>query len=739
VEFPFDFRVKEDKAKPKEGRTSVEKELRLETAGQRALEASLFIDKKFLDVAVITGEQTPPELLFGRSAWKGYTDARALARQSISQELSVDLIKRIHEKVANPVEPKIAGKIRNSNVRAGDYNDPTKAVRYTNEQIESIKQNPHLVFEPTDGANTGFIHYPFTKDGQNTRQYIEELLEEVCTWYNAEIKNPNADPHRLAAILQRRIISIHPFLDANGTTSRLLMNWSLEKTGAAPSAIDNPSSDITTSEDEWTQTVRNGSKKYEESKRRLKALEACGIEDIAFVLGVYPEKAFYDYIFRYIGKPPRFFSNNGMQDHQDFDSFFTQFINELSEFQKFLQSTTKIGDKQITQGGLISDAFMKLQSQQGVLPQQALDEFFTDVNLFRGGSLDVENVDDSQLLQLLTQYTGVGTGYRALGKSYMSPLSGDISSRQQINESAAYYNKVVAKHYLKTKHPTNNTYGADVRELSQAIRGHVGGGKSVWESPFVSTSFSKSVSESFAGGLAKYGVLFALKAPREGIMLSFRVLDADGLPVANVGTFTHEKEGLIAGGINPNSIEQVRIYEKGKGKTQALFIAERTGNNIRIEDYTGVNLTIRTYVYDQAKGHYEFVSEERPNIPSTTHQPQLLEEPVPTQEIPWKDYSIFDIPEKKTLFDAYSYELEHYASPIEEYYKNLPMDEFKMKEISKEKSLKHFKFENKESSISHIQHITSKELPEIINFNNLNINKYLEEIKDSKAYKKTDW
>lgn len=504
---------------PKAEKTS--RSIELESPTQRALEASLFIDKKFFDVSVIVGNSTPPEHLFGEKPWQGYIDARNFSRQFGQGNLTIDFITGLHSKIASPVDSQIAGKIRNVPIRGGDYNNPKEPVTYTDEEIESIKQNPYLMFQEAGGKNTGFIHYPFSKEGEDPQAHIQNLLQEVCDWYNGEKAKPGTDPYKLAALLQRKMISIHPFYDANGTTSRVLMNWALETNGVAPSALDNPSNDVLTDENSWVDAVKKGGSKYTESQKRNHALESAGIEDVAYALGLSPERAFYDYIFRHIGKPPAFFSKNNMQDHQTFEEFFTQFIEELKKFQKFLQTETKIGDKTITQGGLISEGFMKLLSKSGFLSEETTDQFFTNVTLFRGGSLEIAQIDDLTICQMMGNYTGVGTGYRALRRSYMSALSGDVASRQQITESAAYYNKMMAKYYLHRQHPQISPYGADVKDLEQTIRDHVAANTQIWESPFASTSFSRSVSLGFTGGLAKFGALFTVRAPKEGIVLSF--------------------------------------------------------------------------------------------------------------------------------------------------------------------------------------------------------------------------
>src|SRR3989344_7713657 len=95
MEFPLTLPVKIPE-KNESSSSKLEKELGLETPTQRALEASLFIDKKFLDVAVITGSTQAPEKLFGKDAWERYLSARTFARQYGNADLSIDFIRSIH-------------------------------------------------------------------------------------------------------------------------------------------------------------------------------------------------------------------------------------------------------------------------------------------------------------------------------------------------------------------------------------------------------------------------------------------------------------------------------------------------------------------------------------------------------------------------------------------------------------------------------------------------------------------
>lgn len=64
---------------------------------------------------------------------------------------------------------------------------------------------------------------------------IEGLMEQLPTWIAAE--RDKLHPVEFAALLHLRLVSIHPFIDGNGRTSRLIMNLALFQDGYQPAVI----------------------------------------------------------------------------------------------------------------------------------------------------------------------------------------------------------------------------------------------------------------------------------------------------------------------------------------------------------------------------------------------------------------------------------------------------------------------------------------------------------------------
>lgn len=58
-----------------------------------------------------------------------------------------------------------------------------------------------------------------------------ELMRNLVSWYNKEVKSEKLNPIELAALFHYRYIRIHPFEDGNGRIARLLVNYILLRFG----------------------------------------------------------------------------------------------------------------------------------------------------------------------------------------------------------------------------------------------------------------------------------------------------------------------------------------------------------------------------------------------------------------------------------------------------------------------------------------------------------------------------
>ena len=66
--------------------------------------------------------------------------------------------------------------------------------------------------------------------------HIELLMQRFVLWLNSP-ENAGLHPIRFAALAHYKLVYIHPFVDGNGRTSRLLMNLILMQSGYPPVII----------------------------------------------------------------------------------------------------------------------------------------------------------------------------------------------------------------------------------------------------------------------------------------------------------------------------------------------------------------------------------------------------------------------------------------------------------------------------------------------------------------------
>lgn len=102
-------------------------------------------------------------------------------------------ILQIHHKVMAYVDPDSAGKMRKIQVYVGSFTPPSP-------------------------------------------KYIESEMKNFIEWLN-DYDTLEMDPVELAAIAHYKLVFIHPFVDGNGRTARLLMNLILSRSGFPPIII----------------------------------------------------------------------------------------------------------------------------------------------------------------------------------------------------------------------------------------------------------------------------------------------------------------------------------------------------------------------------------------------------------------------------------------------------------------------------------------------------------------------
>ncbi|MFQ6395307.1 GNAT family N-acetyltransferase [Nocardia sp. KC 131] len=287
----------------------LERAIGIRTDAERALELSLFMEDKFREVALVSGQARPETLFDGPEGWASWLDARLYARNHLDQDLTVEFLEEIHRRLAVRHHPEVAGQI----IAPRPWGAGVLQWPPTSSEIAAIQQNPLLSYgqgpidnppygivldhkvgghpaaremripeapltaaelaaieadpvrgfkEPVRTFPHGIIVYPSFGSREAARIYLESVFSAA--------REPGYDPYRVAGELQQRLVSAHCFSrDFNGRLSRIAMNFALEKAGLPPSAIVEFEWDVVTSPPEWAAIVEHGSNRFGEWARTL--------------------------------------------------------------------------------------------------------------------------------------------------------------------------------------------------------------------------------------------------------------------------------------------------------------------------------------------------------------------------------------------------------------------------------------------------------------------------------------
>jgi Fic family protein len=104
----------------------------------------------------------------------------------------------------------------------------------------NIKELHRLIIKNIDTENAGiYRHENVIISGAKHRPpehfLVKEQMEHLVTEYN--VQWGKLHPIKRAALLHGEFVKIHPFVDGNGRTARLLLNFELMKYGYPPAII----------------------------------------------------------------------------------------------------------------------------------------------------------------------------------------------------------------------------------------------------------------------------------------------------------------------------------------------------------------------------------------------------------------------------------------------------------------------------------------------------------------------
>lgn len=97
--------------------------------------------------------------------------------------------------------------------------------------LRGIDQEIAGMYRKTKVLISGAVHIP------PDAIFVAEQMKEMMDWYHGEAQRLH--PVERAATLHSLFVKIHPFVDGNGRTARLLLNLELMRSGYVPVVIKN--------------------------------------------------------------------------------------------------------------------------------------------------------------------------------------------------------------------------------------------------------------------------------------------------------------------------------------------------------------------------------------------------------------------------------------------------------------------------------------------------------------------
>ncbi len=458
------------------------------------------------------------------------------------------------------------GKVRESSQVY--FNLPRSKV---NQEGALLKKNPYLTFENDPSQPYQRVFYPKPED---TRRLLEEAVEEMKT----VLRSSRTVEERVRAYTDftQKLVSIHPFPDGNGRTTRFTLSYLLAQEGL-PVPILEDTIDLAITQERFYEKVVTGIRTSNRFLEDVKWRQSLGLDIKKTPLNLVSKL------------PDRIrFSSKGLKGSKaDFpvDSYdYAQFVRskggkienyapkETRLLREYVQSVkdwsvhfVKAGkETDLYQVRRVPDETRELLKVQEFNTSQMKTfhrDFYEKSEIHRGLSTQHTYTDE----ELLSHFKELSNIHLSMGASRVGTGSKD-RLLTKITENQSEFNSMMEK----------------PEKFFQHAADHMNAEGSYGQSVFLSTSKNKAVAKRFSEGFLtgeqsimkmKGQLILTALEPKHGAVDFNRLNEISGkLGSSFMSKYPRQQEVAVAGAIHPGSVMRVEFKD-----VEVLDVKRNTG------------------------------------------------------------------------------------------------------------------------------------------------------------------
>lgn len=229
----------------------------------RELAGRRFISKKYYDTLYSQGTGNP-EHRYSKATYTSWREGEAFVRAQVKADQGrpltpnrvLEVISGIHARVGqgmvqvheSHLRTSDLGQLRQTDAQHVQLGNHLQRLDTAKDKI--LAQNPYL--QPTESFDNGdgvSRHVAFSKGSD-----VPRLMDETAQWI---VDNEGKlAPEDLAAEAHFRLVSIHPFMDGNGRSCKLMVDYLLRRAGVEPPVWRQ--GDILLKQDTWADAIKEG-------------------------------------------------------------------------------------------------------------------------------------------------------------------------------------------------------------------------------------------------------------------------------------------------------------------------------------------------------------------------------------------------------------------------------------------------------------------------------------------------